>query len=197
MTLKIYPLSIRSLPMIVTACASLIFSCIAHAGTKKAVMHSVRPVAKASIKSSDNSSSAPESMRRAIRAAYRDRNDAFGRKDINDYMAFFAPDYVVINEHGERPAWPTLRRVFGYFFQIARESSIQTTILSVVPKAGGVIVNTKEHMEITLVRPADHQVGHIVEDRRNRDFWVRKSDGWQLKRTKQISVQSTFNGQPA
>lgn len=176
-------------PVAVVLCGCMMFGVAGHSSTRKAMKHPTKaPATKAAEVSAD--------VRRAIQSAYDEQNAAFSRQDIDGYMAHRASGYVLIDEDGEGPGQDKLRKTFGMMFQGTKESSATTFILSASSEGSGVVVSTKEHTQMTVMRPGDRKVGHLVADNRNRDFWVKAPDGWQEKRSKQVSSTQTVNGKP-
>ena len=170
-------------------CSCLIFGLIAPLSARHVGGHTLKPA-------TPKDSGVSAGVKRAIQSAYNEQNVAFSRQDIEGYLAHRATDYVLVDEDGEGAGQDKLRHGYGMMFHGTKASVATTTILSASSEAGGVVVLTREHLQLTVIRPGDQKVGHLVADNRNRDFWVQGQGGWQEKRTKQLSSKQTNNGQP-
>jgi len=182
-------MSFKPQPVALALCACMTCSLISYSSAQKAAKFSDKSAAT-------RVQQVPADVRQAIQVAYNEQNAAFSRQDIEGYLAHRAPDYVILDDDGEGPGAEKLRKTFGVMFQGTRASSATTSILSAFSQGSGVVVLTKQHTEMTVVRPGDQKVGHLVADNWIRDFWVQVSKDWQVKRSKLMSSRQTINGQP-
>ena len=182
-------MSLKLQPTVLALYGCLMLSLAGHSSARRPAGHAARPA-------TPPASGVSAGVRRAIQSLYGEQNAAFSRQDIEGYLAHRAPNYVMIDKGGAGPGQDKLRKSVGVMFQGTKASSATTTILSASAEGGGVVVVTREHLQMTVVRPGDHQVGHLVADGRSRDFWVQGQDGWQEMRSKQLSSTETLNGQP-
>lgn len=160
-----------------------------------------RPVPKHSAPKSSakptGDSAATQEARRAIQTAYDEQNAAFARLDLDGYLSHHATDFVSVDKEGKETGDDETRQMLGMMFQGTKSAQATTTIQQITLQSDGAVVVTRGHVTMTIERPGDRQVGHLVSDGTYRDFWVKADSGWRCKRSKALSEKQTINGQPA
>ncbi len=123
-------------------------------------------------------------MQSAIQAAYDGLSDAFGRRDLPRFMAYFAPDYIDIDEKGARLTKEQTRR--GYQEQLGQIKTIRSryVIQNLTPTAAGTLVEMRMHSDGTGEKRVLFAKLHaaFTNDLWVRDLWVSTAQGWRLQR---------------
>lgn len=140
---------------------------------------------------------ATQQARKTIQADYDEQDAAFARRDLDAYLAHHAPDFTSVDKDGKKTTDDDTRHTLGMIFKGTQSAKAATRIQGVTLQTDGAVVLTRAHSEMTVERPGDHQVGHIVADTTSRDLWVKADGAWQCKRSKTLTDTTTINGQSA
>lgn len=152
-----------------------------------------RPPAAAHVKED----AAAQQAHKAIQADYDQQDAAFARLDLDGYLSHHAPDFISVDKDGKETGDDDTRQMLGMMFQGTKSAKATTQVQRVTLQSDGAVVLTHAHSEMTVERPGDNQVGHLVADTTSRDFWVKADGVWQCKRSKTLTEHTTINGQSA
>src|SRR5579863_2394232 len=111
--------------------------------------------------------------RKAIQAAYSKANAAAAKKDVEGTFAILSPDAVLIGPKGQKASPASLRQQFTQLFAVAQSIKDTTTIEKFALKGKEANATTREHTEIVLTNPQNHQTTKIVVDGSSQDTWVK------------------------
>jgi Domain of unknown function (DUF4440) len=126
-----------------------------------------------------------------IQTNYNSINAAFIRKDIKGATVYFAPDYVNINQKGEKLTLEEFRTHYDNLFSRfnIKLTSNKATIKNIAVNADGIDVSIDQRTEGTIAG-----FNKIVISQTSSDRWMKTPQGWRLKQSKIITNQTTFNG---
>jgi ketosteroid isomerase-like protein len=127
----------------------------------------------------------------AIQTSYNSINAAFLRKDIKGATAYFTPDYVNINQKGEKQNLEEFRTHYDNLFSRfnIKLTSNKATIKNIAVNSSGIEVAIDQRTEGTIAG-----FNKIVISQTSTDRWMKTPQGWRLKQSKIITNQTTFNG---
>lgn len=141
-------------------------------------------------------SAVPFTDRTAIQAVYDQLGAAFSRHDLTRFMSYFTPDYIDIDEKGDRLSKEQTRR--GYQQQLGQIKTMQShyAIQSLTPTVGGTLVEMKMHTdgigEKRILFAKLH--ANFTDDLWVRDLWVNTPQGWRLQHRQ--TLQDTLHIHP-
>lgn len=123
-----------------------------------------------------------------------------GKKDVEGALTHYAPDYVAIGTSGKTHDLAGERKDMVTAFAAPISQMQFTTIIHDITMEGG----SGNQATATTMRHATGQVTNaqaglsvpVVLDAEMRDFWIKGSSGWQLKREKLLSMKTMVNGKP-
>jgi ketosteroid isomerase-like protein len=126
-----------------------------------------------------------------IQGNYARINAAFVRKDVKGATAYFTPDYISINQKGEKKNLEEFRSHYSNILNRfnLKLTSNQATIGDIVVNGNGIDASIQQHTEGSMLGG-----NKIVIDQKSKDLWVKTAQGWRLKQSKIITSQTTFNG---
>jgi hypothetical protein len=126
-----------------------------------------------------------------IQTNYNSINAAFLRKDIKGATAYFMPDYVNINQKGEKQNLEEFRTHYDNLFSRfnIKLTSNKATIKNIAINSTGIEVAIDQRTEGTIAG-----FNKIVISQTSNDRWMKTPQGWRLKQSKIVTNQTTFNG---
>lgn len=129
--------------------------------------------------------------RAAIQAAYDQLGMAFSQHNLPRFMSYFTPDYVDIDERGDRLSKEQTRR--GYEQQLGQIKTMQSryVIQGMTPVPGGTLVEMKMHSEGIGEKRILFAKLHAsyTDDLWVRDLWVNTPQGWRLQHRQTLQDQ--------
>ena len=138
---------------------------------------------------SSEAAAVPLAAQSAISAAYTQINTAFTHHDLNQFMAYFMPDYTVVDEKGATYNKEQTRKQYGDQLKqvVTMESRFKVQNFVAVP--GGVQAEMKLHTQgIGEKRVMFMKFkGTYADDLWVRDFWVQTPQGWRVKSRKTLA----------
>jgi hypothetical protein len=122
--------------------------------------------------------------RAGIQAAYDQICGDFERRDIDDAMGFFAPDYCATDEHGRPISRDETRRQFLDLNGTITSLHCHWTLGAVTPVPGGALADMDMCSDGTGRKKVMffHVNGTFTSEMRVRDTWADTPQGWRLKR---------------
>ncbi|MGI4791713.1 MAG: nuclear transport factor 2 family protein [Janthinobacterium lividum] len=133
--------------------------------------------------------SVPASTQTEITAAYSQINTAFGQHNLDQFMAFFTPDYKVIDEKGATYTKEQTRQQYADQLKQMRTMQSRYTVQNFTPVPTGVEVEMKLHTQgigekrVLFMRLK----GSYTDDLWVHDLWVRTPQGWRIKSRKTLA----------
>ena len=135
------------------------------------------------------SAEAPLAARTAISAAYSQMSTAFAHHNLDQFMAYFTPDYKVVDEKGATYNKEQTRQQYADQLKQVKTMQSRFTVGNFVSVPGGVEAEMKLHTQgigekrVLFMRFK----GTYADDLWVRDFWVHTPQGWRVKSRKTLA----------
>lgn len=131
----------------------------------------------------------PPAAQSAISAAYTQINTAFTQHNLDQFMAYFTPDYKVVDEKGATYNKEQTRKQYTDQLKQVKTMQSRFTVQNFVSVPGGVQAEMKLHTQgigekhVLFMRFK----GTYADDLWVRDFWVQTPQGWRVKSRKTLA----------
>jgi dienelactone hydrolase len=130
-----------------------------------------------------------------IRSALAKADTAFEKRDLDAYLADYAPDYTETDSSGKVVLSSKAQKQTAVIKALADMSNVYTK--SAVKEAdtadGGVIATVQTETAYTIMEGLT-PVTDVYALSTEREFWVKNGSGWALKRSRQLSDQVERTG---
>ena len=127
-----------------------------------------------------------------IQAAYDGINSAFVQHDLGRFMAYFAPDYVSVDQSGEKRCKDQERHYYQDLLGRIKSMQSRFSIQRLTPTPSGTLVEVAMHSdgigEKRILFAKLH--ASFTNDVAVRDLWVDTPEGWRLKSRQTLSNQT-------
>lgn len=131
----------------------------------------------------------PPAAQAAIQSGYNQINVAFSQHDLDRFMAFFTPDYKVVDEKGTTYNKEQTRK--QYADQIKQMKTMQSkfTVGNFAETPAGVECEMKLHTQGAGEKRVLFMKfkGNYADDLWVHDLWVQTPQGWRIKSRKTVS----------
>ncbi len=139
---------------------------------------------------------AASDARKNIQAFYDAESVAISKHDVNATFRSYAPDYVSINEKGEKKnleqTKDAAKSVMISMKTLTITQKVQTLTLKKSNQATVVVKNHISGVTIGDAKTSQKMSG----DETAEDLWIKTGSGWLRKRSKTLSMTMTTNGVP-
>jgi ketosteroid isomerase-like protein len=130
-------------------------------------------------------------VRSIVQGNYDKINAAFIKQDLDTVTSYFTPDYISINDKGERQNVQEFRSYYSNLFKRMKIdiTSNKTTIKSIAIDSKGAQVSTEQLTEGKLIGN-----NKIAIRQTSQSLWTNTPQGWRMKESKVLTNKTTFNG---
>ncbi len=131
----------------------------------------------------------PPAAQAAIQSGYNQINVAFSQHDLGRFMAFFTPDYKVVDEKGTTYDKEQTRKQYADQLKQMKTMQSSFTVQNFAETPAGVEVEMKLHSQ----GQGEKRVlfmkfkGNYADDLWVHDLWVQTPQGWRIKSRKTVS----------
>lgn len=131
----------------------------------------------------------PPTAQAAIQSGYNQINVAFSQHDLDHFMAFFAPDYKVVDEKGTTYNKEQTRKQYADQLKQMKTMQSSFTVQNFAETSAGVEVEMKLHSQGVGEKRVLFMkfTGTYADDLSVRDLWVQTPQGWRIKSRKTVS----------
>ncbi len=135
------------------------------------------------------SAGVPPAAQSAISAAYAQINTAFTQHNLDQFMAYFTPDYKVVDEKGATYNKEQTRKQYADQLKQVKTMQSRFTVQNFVSVPGGIQAEMKLHTQGIGEKRVlfMHFKGTYADDLWVRDFWVQTPQGWRVKSRKTLA----------
>jgi ketosteroid isomerase-like protein len=125
-----------------------------------------------------------------IQSNYNNIAAAFKRKDLNSATRYFTDDYVSIDDKGETKTAEQIRQQYAPLLKRVTVTKSSISIQSFAAEGSQAMVQAKQRSNLLFGQ------SKIVREDVFRDTWIKTAQGWRIKQSQTISVNTTLDGKP-
>lgn len=134
--------------------------------------------------------------RKAIQAGFDKENAGAAKKDVQEALAPYAPDFVRTSVDGKKITLAEMKKGLTQMFAGVQTIKGTAVIQKITLKGKEATVTVKLHREITLLNPQTKKSSVIAVDVIGDTVWANNGKGWQEKSGRELSRKVTLDGKP-
>lgn len=127
-----------------------------------------------------------DDAQKAIQAQYDKRSAAALKKDVDASLAINTPDFVSLDQKGQKRTMPQLKHQLTQAFATFKSYTLTTRITSCVVKGDTATVKTQD--SVTIISKTQQEAEATSED-----LWVKKNGQWLRTQNKLLTNKLKSN----